>query len=553
MQQEEALSVFVVEDDPVYASVLKYDLEVDPIISVEIFHTGEDCIRHLSEKPDVVLVDFSLKGKANGLDVLKEVKSMNEATEVIFLSSQEKIEVAIDSMKYGALDYIIKNDSAFPKIKELVKRINTFRQIKDDHDKYTEADVNILLVDDVETNLYLLEKLLEGKGRTIYKAISGKEALGMTLKYPFALILLDVQMPEMNGFEVARVLKSNSKTKNIPIVFVTAANDEEFLLKGMETGAIDYLYKPLNPQITKSKADAFVKLYSYQRAIEEQNVKLHLQKAIIQEKNQDITASITYASRIQKAILPDENQYEKLFPQSFVLYKPRDIVSGDFHWAQQVSPDIVIWAAVDCTGHGVPGAFMSMIGNTLLHEIVIEKKIWEADKILNQLRDKIISALSQTGQFGEQKDGMDMALCVWNKKTNKLQFSGAQNPLYLFKKNKIDVVANDWIPFGDASNGFEIKADRYPISYLSFEQAPFTKKEIDLNKGDTLYIFSDGYADQFGGPLGKKFKFRQFKQLLSSIQHLKMDKQKEMLNETLEDWRGSTPQVDDVLLIGIKV
>lgn len=250
----------------------------------------------------------------------------------------------------------------------------------------------------------------------------------------------------------------------------------------------------------------------------------------LEEKNKDITDSIRYAKRIQKAILPREDS----FPDTFILFKPKDIVSGDFYWLY-VDKSKYFIAAVDCTGHGVPGAFMSIIGYNSLNKIVKEYHIVEPAAILDQLNEEIFNTLHVQTADDEVKDGMDMALIVYDAETKKLEYAGAYNPLYLIRDGELT----------------EIKADRFSIGRTSINIGQkFTNHVLDIRPGDTTYIFSDGYADQFGGPEGKKFKTRQLKQHLLSIQNLSMEEQKADLDRTIEDWKGNHPQIDDILIIG---
>lgn len=260
----------------------------------------------------------------------------------------------------------------------------------------------------------------------------------------------------------------------------------------------------------------------------------------IEEKSKKIMDSILYAKKIQEAILTPPDLIHQVLSDHFVLYKPKDIVSGDFYWAYKIHNKYAIWMVADCTGHGVPGAFMSMIGNSLLNEIIIERNIISADTILDELKISIIKALGQAGATGEVRDGMDAALCVWNKETNILEFAGAFNPLYLVRDGELQ----------------SIDADRKPVGWhFAYENSPFTKKEIKLNKGDSLYLFSDGYMDQFGGENGKKFSRQRFKDLLISISEDDVLSQKNSLDKTLEEWRlqANEDQVDDICVIGVKV
>jgi serine phosphatase RsbU (regulator of sigma subunit) len=262
------------------------------------------------------------------------------------------------------------------------------------------------------------------------------------------------------------------------------------------------------------------------------NVLLKAQRDQIAYQKKHITDSIEYAERIQRAILPSLELFTDQM-EHFVIFKPRDIVSGDFYWVEQVDGKFVIIAA-DCTGHGVPGAFMSMLGVSLLNEIVLTKRITAPDVILNLLRAKIIEALKQEAA-SVVKDGMDMTVCLLNQTNNRLYFSGANNPLYLIRKGKLT----------------QIQGDKMPVAIHEIMD-PFTIHEIALERGDTFYTFSDGYADQFGGPQQKKFLTKNFRNLLLSVQNLPMIDQGIELERTFEDYRKDVEQIDDVVVIGVR-
>lgn len=277
-------------------------------------------------------------------------------------------------------------------------------------------------------------------------------------------------------------------------------------------------------------------------ALAESNKILATQKDIIEEKNKDITDSINYAKKIQEAILPHFELKEKLFPESFILFQPRDIVSGDFYWFNEKNGKKII-AAVDCTGHGVPGAFMSMIGNAFLNQIVNEKGITEPARILNELRELIIAALKQKGTSGENQDGMDISLIAFDEKTGLAEFAGANNPLWMIKRQ-----LNESLP-----EITEIKGDKQPIGIYSGNAKPFTNNIVPIEKGDTIYIFTDGYADQMGGTTGKKYKYKTFKELILSIYKLPMKEQERLTRQNINEWKGLFDQTDDILVIGIRV
>ena len=278
------------------------------------------------------------------------------------------------------------------------------------------------------------------------------------------------------------------------------------------------------------------------RIIKKQTAELHQQKDEIVRKNKEITDSIYYAKHIQDAIMPNNEYIKNMFADSFVLFKPKDIVSGDFYWAN-LSENNAILAAVDCTGHGVPGAFMSMLGMSFLNEIVIENINLKPADVLNKLRKKIISALEHGGKGNiEQKDGMDVALCVWHKESNLLEYAGANNPVWIIRP----------IKGSKAHEIIELKANRMPVGY-HYDVKDFTAQEFQLQKGDAIYLFTDGFVDQFGGPDGKKYKSKKFKEMLLTLQHLSMKDQALMINKEFNDWRGDNEQIDDLCLVGVKV
>jgi serine phosphatase RsbU (regulator of sigma subunit) len=257
---------------------------------------------------------------------------------------------------------------------------------------------------------------------------------------------------------------------------------------------------------------------------------------IIEEKNKDITASINYASRIQRAMLPGPSEIKGLSSKSFILYLPKDIVSGDFYWFTQINGKLIIVAG-DCTGHGVPGALMSMLGISFLEEIVNEREITESGQILNELRKEVQRALHQKGASAEAKDGMDIELCVIERSRKTIQYSGAYNSLYLIRNGEL----------------IEYQADRMPIGIFDLSDKGFTSQNISFTPGDLIYMFSDGYADQFGGPNSKKFKYSALKELLLKIHNLPLKEQKKRLETEFLKWKGNNPQTDDVLVMGMKL
>lgn len=312
--------------------------------------------------------------------------------------------------------------------------------------------------------------------------------------------------------------------------------------------------------IQKQRANAIIT--KQKEEVEQQKMLVEQQKAIVEEKNKDITDSIHYASRIQRALLTSQEYIGKYVKEYFVLFKPRDIVSGDFYWAFNDVNSVFHIACCDCTGHGVPGAFMSLLNISMLNETVVEKGVYKPDQILNDIRENIIKALNPKGLDSESKDGMDCAYCAIDTK-GMLYAACANNPIWIVKapshaslfghEMELQKVLSDREDLGGADRFVEIPPDKMPVGMQYGTQKPFTLHQVQLNKGDCIYMFTDGYADQFGGPKGKKFKYKQLQEKLLAISSLPMAEQKTILDKTIDDWKGHLEQVDDVLIIGIRV
>jgi len=270
--------------------------------------------------------------------------------------------------------------------------------------------------------------------------------------------------------------------------------------------------------------------------VDERTAEVVAQKERIEGQNKEILNSINYASKIQRAVLPTMEMVRELFNDSFLLFLPRDVVSGDFYWMRSLGGKKVC-AIADCTGHGVPGGFMSMLGATFLHQVVDSLDEVHTDEILNRLRALVIESLKQTDQIGSNKDGMDIALYILDEKNRKLEFSGANNPLIIVRNGEV----------------LQYKADKMPIAIYLKGDTPFTRVEVDLEPGDVLYTFSDGYVDQFGGPQNRKFMIKNFKEKLTQIAQKDMAEQYEILHKTLIEWQGEGNRTDDVIVFGTRI
>jgi len=252
-------------------------------------------------------------------------------------------------------------------------------------------------------------------------------------------------------------------------------------------------------------------------------------------QGQEKSESLKYASYIQQAIFPSNALINKLIPENFVFYKPKEIVSGDFYYVSRKN-DLLIVGVGDCTGHGVPGALMSILGITFLNEIIAHGTFSSAGSILNQMREHVMEALCQTGNDSERKDGIDLAICVINLRTHVLSFSGAFNPVYIVRDQNLVEIAGDMMPVGVGAE----------------EELCFTTHLYELKNRDVIYLFTDGFADQFGGQSNRKFKYKPFRDLLSGISQLPISDQKLRIEQTFSDWKGNLQQIDDVLVFGFR-
>ncbi|MCB2194999.1 MAG: SpoIIE family protein phosphatase [Bacteroidetes bacterium] len=361
------------------------------------------------------------------------------------------------------------------------------------------------------------------------------------------IILFDIDSDSVHISENIEIISLLQEQRQLPLIVTSKIRDYN---KIFTSGAINFIPKPIDFTVLISNLRSAIHVVNMlksiqlkEKEIEEKNERIEFQiqnelkqREIIIKKNKEIMADIRYASRIQQAILPNLEFINKSTKEYFILHQPKSHVSGDFYWLANSGSQKIITVG-DCTGHGLSGALMHMLGSVYLNEIVTKGNFKTASDILNQLRDHIMHSLNQTGESGEAQDGLDIALCVIDCDQKKLQFSGANNPLYIIRNKEL----------------IEIKGDRMPVGiHINFDK-PFTNHLVDIESDDILYMFSDGFADQFGGPKGKKFRYKQFKELLISISNEPMSIQKEILNNTHDKWRGSLDQIDDILVFGIKI
>jgi serine phosphatase RsbU (regulator of sigma subunit) len=267
---------------------------------------------------------------------------------------------------------------------------------------------------------------------------------------------------------------------------------------------------------------------------------------VLEKKNKDITDSINYAKRIQRSFLPKDEKFGESFNDYFILNLPKAVVSGDFYWLENVNTTPVVGegtkvsviSVVDCTGHGIPGALVSIVGNTLLNQTIKNKDVNSPADALNFLNRELPKNLKKQNNDDEIRDGMDMVVCAIDHTSGKLHFSGANNSIYIISNNKLSIIHGEHQPISASESEFKKE---------------FTTTTFDIQKGDCVYLFTDGYVDQFGGEKGKKFKHRQLQDLLLANAHLTMSEQQQILNDAMEKWKGEQEQVDDILVIGIRL
>ena len=279
--------------------------------------------------------------------------------------------------------------------------------------------------------------------------------------------------------------------------------------------------------------------------IKVQKKEVEFQKELLEAKNKEVTDSINYARYIQSGMLPSEQNIKDLFPEHFIFYKPKDIVAGDFYWVEKTSNNQALFAVCDCTGHGVPGAMVSIVAINALTRAVKEFKLTNPALIFDQVNLLMQEAFSKSGY--DIKDGMDGVLCAFNSTTMQLQVAAANNPIWIIGPVQYGMEKEAHMEL------MQISPDKQPVGKHNEESQPFKVKNVTLTKGETIYLFTDGFADQFGGEKGKKYKYKQLQELLLQIAHLPMAAQKNKLHATFEEWRGQLEQVDDVLVVGIKV
>jgi serine phosphatase RsbU (regulator of sigma subunit) len=482
------------------------------LIKIHSFETGEKCMEGFMEVvPDLVILDYYLNSKsteaADGLQVLEKIKMDYLETSVIMLTSNDHIDIALKSFHYGASDYVVKTESQFKKIKDSISNIFANKE---------------LAFENQEKEKRAVERIISDKELSYQNREKEKRAA--------ELIIVNIELAIQNEEQKKRATELIAANKELVFQYEERKKSSAELIVVNKKLAFQY-------QEVEKRALELTNANT-------QKAEAEKSKLVIEKKNKDITDSINYAKRIQQAKLPRKEKIYASLPQCFILFKPKDIVSGDFYFFhniaskvdQGVNGDVFIVAA-DCTGHGVPGAFMSLIGSEKLEDAVAHSS--DTSEILKHLNIGIKNSLHQSDGKESTRDGMDIAICSVDTKNRIIKYAGANRPLWLIKNGKKEVV--------------EIKGTKKAIGGWTDDDQNFDSHELKLQKGDTFYLSTDGFVDQFGGQYGKKLMAKKFKEILVDIQSKSMLEQEIHLDNFVEDWKAGAEQVDDILIIGVRL
>jgi phosphoserine phosphatase RsbU/P len=401
-----------------------------------------------------------------------------------------------------------------------------------------EKELKILLLEDNYSDAELLVRTLNKAEmkHELHLVESRSHFINELDEFKPDVVVSDHSLPSFSSLEALRIARE--KKSDIPFILVTGSVSEEFASDCMKAGVDDYILKDNLVRLPTSIKNIFSKtaVKREKEVIESLHEELKVAYHAIEENNKSMTDSINYAKLIQEAMLPEKSVLTNYFPNSLIIYRPKDIVSGDFYWFVERDKKLLI-AVADCTGHGVPGSLMSMIGYGLLNEIVNVKKITKPSHILGALNKGLRRALKQEQSNG-RCDGMDIALCSIDREAKKLEFCGANRHLMFFRDKQLELV----------------KGDKFGIGGLHYEStAQYTNHEISFDEGDVLYMCTDGYADQFGGTKGRRMMTRNLFRILEKSLSFGVNDQEQLLNHWLDKWKGDYEQTDDILLVGIQL
>lgn len=523
-----------------YKKSLEIDRQLGDSVGVSICLTNIGMIYEYEEQYDKAFGYYN-----SGLEIMKLYEDLSGMSENF--KNIGSIFIAQEKYKKG-FEYLLKSWDLATEIEDYVLQ----QQISEILSKYYAKIGNF-------EEAYKFQVILKELSDTVFNNNNIMEITKMETSFEYERLLEIKELEKKQQEELTKAEAKRRKVVNLAFLFgfvfmltIAFLSFRSYRLKrkahAMELRQKEEI-KQKNEELRQfnEELNATLELVSAQK---EEIVKQHETVSLQQE---EITKSIVYASRIQNAVLPPVKNLDIAFADYFVLFMPRSIVSGDFYWVN-VDTDRVFWAAADCTGHGVPGAFMSMLGISLLTEIVKTNSRVNAAEVLGSLRSQIKTALRQTGKFDEQKDGMDIALAIFDKNTSSVNFSGAYSPLYIIRNNK-NITDLD-SEFVDIQNNkyslLELSGDKQPVA-VHIKEKEFANTYLQVYKSDIFYSFSDGYADQFGTENLEKFMLGKFKKMLLEINDLSMKEKKEKLEKTIIEWKGKNKQIDDILVFATKM
>lgn len=553
------INILIVENNKIQAGFIESIF--DPAkYDISTISNGKAAYEHLAktkQRDMVVLISYHLPSMT-GIEVMKKLREQKIQIAFVFLTANKTVEAAVEAMKAGAYDFIPKTSKLHVELPPMVDKAYIRQQEQIERERIKEELLNNrirlqTIMNSVQSGIMLINaethkitNLNPAAAKIIglpEKDILNQSCFTFFPNHEDGNIQFSSQN-EIKNFETSIIINNNKK---LPVLETIIPVD----LKGEEFYVVNFVDISKQKLITEKLTQQNAEIYQQKEEIEAQRDQLEIQRDYviqqrdqIQQQKKEITDSIHYARRIQRAVLPPDEYINHILPEHFIFYLPRDIVSGDFFWVAQKNNQLIAVVA-DCTGHGVPGGFMSMLGIAFLNEIVNKFEHIKANQILNELRLMVIKSLKQTGKRGEAKDGMDIGACIIDSQKQSLQYAGAHIPLYLVRKNNDDTEQKYRL--------VQIKPDRMPISIHKKAEKSFTNRTIHFEHNDTIYMFSDGYVDQFGGSKGRKFLAKNFKKLLTGIQDVPMNEQKAILEEQFQRWKGEHRQIDDILVMGIRL
>jgi len=408
----------------------------------------------------------------------------------------------------------------------------------------------ILIVDDIVENIEFVAIYLKNIGYNVITATNGTDALVIIKTQPLDIIFLDIMLPDISGFDICIKVKQIPEYADIPIIFLTSLNDTESIIEGLKSGASDYLVKPINIRELVLRLQNMLELKDAKKTLQFKLQELNIKNQELKEKNKQIIDSVNYAQRIQIAALPDIDYMDKLLKEYFVLFIPKDIVSGDFYWLKYKDSKIIL-AAGDCTGHGVPGAFMSMLGLSFLNDIIFQIPHLLASVIVEGLNKRISRMLHRNTFLA---DGIDISVVIIDTVKMELNFAGINTSISIIQPKNQNINTSSTIQYfyrNDKAN-LTLKGNSF---FTGNPKETFNVDDvlIPVASGDTVYMYSDGFADQFNEIDNVRYSKRKFYEKLTEISDNKPDEQKIILSQDIKKWKGNAPQIDDIMVLGIKI